>query len=289
MLESLRGLIGRIGQGVGQLNEAADSLVQVTERTRQGVDSQREETELAATAMQQMAATAQDVARNASQTRDAVEQANGQARKGEELVHQATAKIGHLAQEMSGCSEAMGSLLNESTAIGKVLEVISALAGQTNLLALNAAIEAARAGENGRGFAVVADEVRNLARRTQTSTDDIAAIIQQLRNVAEHAASRLQGSQVLTGESVVLAVQASQALQEIAAAVSTVEQMSQQIAAAAEQQSAVAEQVGESMERVRAVGEQSTAASALLDASVRGLEQVGGALNAAVGGFRTAS
>ncbi|MBS4089690.1 HAMP domain-containing protein [Pseudomonas sp. MBT-17] len=289
MLESLRGLIGRIGQGVGQLNHAANSLVQVTERTRQGVDSQREETELAATAMQQMAATAQDVARNASQTRHAVEQANDQARKGEALVHQATSKIGHLAEEMSGCSDAMGSLLNESAAIGKVLDVISALAGQTNLLALNAAIEAARAGENGRGFAVVADEVRNLARRTQTSTDDIAAIIQQLRIVAEHAASRLQGSQVLTVESVVLAAQASQALQEIAAAVSTVEQMSQQIAAAAEQQSAVAEQVGESMQRVRAVSEQSTAASGLLDASVRGLEQVGGALNAAVGGFRTVS
>lgn len=289
MLESLRGLIGRIGQGVGQLNHAADSLVQVTERTRQGVDSQREETEMAATAMQQMAATAQDVARNASLTRHAVEQANDQARKGEALVHQATSKIGHLAEEMSGCSDAMGSLLNESAAIGKVLDVISALAGQTNLLALNAAIEAARAGENGRGFAVVADEVRNLARRTQTSTDDIAAIIQQLRIVAEHAASRLQGSQVLTGESVVLAAQASQALQEIAAAVSTVEQMSQQIAAAAEQQSAVAEQVGESMQRVRAVSEQSTAASGLLDASVRGLEQVGGALNAAVGGFRTVS
>jgi methyl-accepting chemotaxis protein len=287
MLDSLRGLVGRIGQGVGQLNQAADSLVQVTERTRQGVDSQREETELAATAMQQMAATAQDVARNTGLSRSAVEQASGQARNGEDLVRQATAKIGHLAEEMSGCSEAMGSLLNESAAIGKVLDVIKALAEQTNLLALNAAIEAARAGENGRGFAVVADEVRNLARRTQASTNDIAAIILQLRTVAEQADSRLQGSQTLTRESVVLAAQASQALQDIAAAVSTVEQMSQQIAAAAEQQSAVAEKVGESMQRVRAVAGQSSAASEMLEASVRGLEQVGGALNAAVGDFRT--
>lgn len=286
MLDSLRGLIGRIGQGVEQLNQAATGLVQVSERTRQGVDSQREETELAATAMQQMAATAQDVARNTSHTRDAVEHADGQARKGEELVRHATAKIGHLAEEMSGCSAAMTSLLNECTAIGKVLDVISALAGQTNLLALNAAIEAARAGDNGRGFAVVADEVRNLARRTQASTEDIAAIILQLRTVAEQAASRLQGSQALSGESVVLAAQASQALQEIAASVSMVEQMSQQIAAAAEQQSAVADQVGESMERVQVVAEQSSTASGLLEASVRGLEQVGGALNAAVGGFR---
>ncbi|MEN0108179.1 MAG: methyl-accepting chemotaxis protein, partial [Pseudomonas sp.] len=171
----------------------------------------------------------------------------------------------------------------------KVLDVITALAGQTNLLALNAAIEAARAGENGRGFAVVADEVRNLARRTQDSTNDIAAIIQQLRAVAEQASTRMQGSQALTGESVVLAGKASRALQEIATAVSTVEQMSQQIAAAAEQQSAVAEEVGRSMERVRAVAEESSTASSLLDASVRGLEQVGSALNDAVGGFRTST
>ncbi|AHL74360.1 chemotaxis protein [Stutzerimonas stutzeri] len=289
MLDSLRGLVGRIGQGVGQLNQAADNLVQVTERTRQGVEQQREETELAATAMQQMTATAQDVARNASDTRKAVVQADSQARNADHLVHQAAAKIDRLAHEMDGCSNAMGLLLNESAAVGKVLDVINALAEQTNLLALNAAIEAARAGENGRGFAVVADEVRHLARRTQASTDEIAAIIQQLRTVAEQAAGRLQDSQALTGESVVLATQASQALQTIAAGVSTVEQMSRQIAAAAEEQSVVAEQVGQSMERVRAVAERSTEASGLLESSVRELGHVGGTLNKAVGDFRTAS
>ncbi|MEN0108180.1 MAG: methyl-accepting chemotaxis protein, partial [Pseudomonas sp.] len=113
MLDSLRSLIGRIGHGVGQLNDSAVSLVQVTEHSRQGVDSQRQETELAATAMQQMAATAQEVARNTSQTRDAVGQANSQTRNGEQLVLQMTHKIDHLAEEMTGCSTAMESLLNE--------------------------------------------------------------------------------------------------------------------------------------------------------------------------------
>lgn len=287
MLDSLRDLVGRIGQGVGQLNTAAGGLVQVTERTRQGVEQQREETERAATAMQQMAVSAQEVARDAGDTRDAVGRAGSQARKGDELVQRVTDNIDRLAQEMGGCSEAMGLLLQESNAIGKVLDVINVLAGQTNLLALNASIEAARAGEHGRGFTVVAEEVRHLALRTQASTDDIVTIIQQLRQVAEQAAGRLQGSQALTRESVLLVAQASDSLREIAAAVSAVEQMSQQIAAAAQMQSMMVGEVGGSMQRVRAVSEQSTHASGLLEESVRELEQVGDSLNAAIGGVRT--
>nr|WP_256679766.1 methyl-accepting chemotaxis protein [Pseudomonas sp. PB120] len=287
MLDSLRGLVGRIAQDIGTLNRTADDVVQVAERTTQGVEQQNAETELAATAMHQMTVSAQDVARNASDACDAVQQANREARRGDELVRQASTRLDHLANEMTGCSEAMQRLLQESGAVGRVLEVINALAEQTNLLALNAAIEAARAGDHGRGFAVVADEVRNLARRTRASTEEIATIVEQLRQVSGEASDRLQGSEALTRASVALTAQASQALQTISAGVSTVEQMSQQIAAAAEQQSAVAGQVGDSMARVRAIAERSSSASVHLEGAVRELGLVGSTLNAAVTGFRT--
>ncbi|MEK8080127.1 methyl-accepting chemotaxis protein [Pseudomonas sp. XK-1] len=287
MLCSLRGLVGRIGSGVGQLNGTAASLVEVIERNSRGVEQQRQETEMAATAMQQMSATAQDVARNAGEANDAVAQADNQAREGDELVRQAGSKIDHLAVEMAGCAEAMQSLLSESVAIGAVLDVIKAVAEQTNLLALNAAIEAARAGEHGRGFAVVADEVRGLARRTQSSTKEIEGLIGRLRGVAHQAAERLLGSHALTDETVILAGQASQALARITHAVSSIEQMNQQIAAAAEQQSVVAEQVSQSMTRVRQVAEDSARESLQLQGSTTELQRVGGELNAAVGHFRT--
>jgi methyl-accepting chemotaxis protein len=287
MLGSLRGLVGRIDHGVGSLNGMAGSLAEVTLSNSRGVEHQRQETELAATAMQQMAATAQEVARNAGEASEAVAHADQQAREGDELVRQASDKIDHLAVEMSGCAEAMRSLLVESAAIGGVLDVIKAVAEQTNLLALNAAIEAARAGEQGRGFAVVADEVRGLARRTQRSTTEIEGLIARLSGVAQQAAERLQGSHALSDETVVLAAQASQALARIIRAVSSIEQMNQQIAAAAEQQSVVAEQVSQSMTRVREVAEDSARESLQLQVSTADLQQIGGELKAAVGHFRT--
>src|SRR3990167_2707921 len=287
MLGSLRGLVGRIGGGVGQLNGTAASLVEMIERNSRGVEQQRQETDMAATAMQQMSATAQDVARNAGEASAAVAQADDQAREGDELVRQAGGKIDRLAVEMTGCAEAMQSLLSESAAIGGVLDVIKAVAEQTNLLALNAAIEAARAGEHGRGFAVVADEVRGLARRTQSSTKEIEGLIGRLRGVAQQAAERLQGSHALTDETVILAAQASQALARITHAVSSIEQMNQHIAAAAEQQSVVAEQVSQSMTRVREVAEDSARESQQLQSSTAELQRVGDELNAAVGHFRT--
>lgn len=286
MLLNLRSLVTRIGHGVGRLNSTSVSLVQVMEHSRSGVEQQRLETELAVSSMQQMSATALEVARNASEASEAVIKADGLAREGDSLVKQATNQVERLASEMTGCASVMEKLLEECALIDGILVVIKSVAEQTNLLALNAAIEAARAGEHGRGFAVVADEVRGLARRTQTSTSEIETLINRLCGAAQQAAERLHKSRTLTDESVVLASQASSALVKITQAVSTIEQMNEQIAAAAEQQSAVAEEVNRSMARVWAVAEESTRQSEELQASTLGLQEIGGELDIAVGHFK---
>ncbi|WP_425312758.1 methyl-accepting chemotaxis protein [Pseudomonas putida] len=287
MLVGLRGLVGGIGHGVGRLNESAGSLAESIRRNSLGVESQREQTEQAATAMEQMSASADEVARNAHAASQAVIEADSQAREGDALVRQAGGRIDRLAREMAGCTDAMQAMLSESAAIGGVLDVIKAVAEQTNLLALNAAIEAARAGEQGRGFAVVADEVRGLARRTQRSTAEIEGLIERLRQVVQTASARLQGSQVLTEESVVLATRASAALGQITAAVSSLEQMNQQMASAAQQQSAVAGEVSQNMRRVREIAADGSLESRRLRASTQTLQGVGEELSAAVGHFRT--
>src|SRR5690606_4599215 len=199
------------------------------------------------TAMNEMAATVQEVARNAEDASRAATSADSEAREGERAVGDAVQQMDRLADEVSRSNEAVSQLKQESEKIGSVLDVIKAVAEQTNLLALNAAIEAARAGEAGRGFAVVADEVRGLAQRTQKSTEEIEGLIGGLQQGTQQAAALMDSSRALTENTVELTRRAGARLVDIAMAVSTIQSMNQQIAAAAEQQSAVAEEINRSV------------------------------------------
>ncbi len=86
-----------------------------------------------------------------------------------------------LASDMESAVAITHKFGEVSNNIGSILDVIRGIAEQTNLLALNAQIEAARAGDAGRGFKVVADEVRALATRTQSSTEEIQCMIENVK------------------------------------------------------------------------------------------------------------
>ncbi|NVZ20249.1 HAMP domain-containing methyl-accepting chemotaxis protein [Pseudomonas costantinii] len=261
MTLNLRSLIGGISDSARQIAGAANQLSAVTEQTRSGINYQKEETDQMATAMNEMLATAQEVARHAEQASTATSEADQQASAGEQIVTQAVEQIDHLAHEMARSSQAMLALQRQSQKIGSVLDVIKSVSQQTNLLALNAAIEAARAGSAGRGFAVVADEVRSLAQRTQESAEEIEGLILRLHNDTQQVADIMDNSRTLTDNSVGLTRDVGDALAAIARTVSLIQEMNPQIAAAAEQQSAVAAQINRSVLTVRDVSEQTAVAS----------------------------
>ena len=283
---TLRELIGGIRDGVTQIASAAEELSAVTEQTSAGVNNQKIETDQVATAMHEMTATVQEVARNAEDASQAAAAADGEAREGDRVVNQAIDQIERLAVEVARSTEAMAVLQQESDKIGSVMDVIKAVAEQTNLLALNAAIEAARAGEAGRGFAVVADEVRGLAQRTQKSTEEIQTLVAALQSGTQQVASVMNTSRGLTDSSVTLTRQAGTSLQGITRTVSNIQSMNQQIAAAAEQQSAVAEEISRSIINVRDVSEQTAAASDETAKSSVELARLGNQLQMMVSHFK---
>ncbi len=287
MAQNLNTLVQGIGNGVTQISTSAEKLSAMSEQTSAGVRQQKSEVDQVATAMHEMASTVQEVARNTTDASAAATLADQQARHGSTVVKQATVQISELAMAIEELGGAMNVLTQDSEQIGKVIDVIKAVAEQTNLLALNAAIEAARAGEQGRGFAVVADEVRSLAQRTQDSTKEIEALIVTLQQGTQAAATLMTSSRERTLDTVVLAQKAELAITEINQSIGTIQEMSLQISAAAEQQSAVADEINRSIVSVRDVADESAVASEESAAATIELASLGQDLQRMTAHFRT--
>jgi methyl-accepting chemotaxis protein len=255
MLVHVSEMIGGVYRVSKMINKDSEKVMQTLIETQQSVQQQHLEIDQVATAMNEMTATVQEVARNTSQAAEAASQANHEAENGQAIVQQTMRSIESMAVKVREASDVMNKLDNDSQAVGQVLSVITAVAEQTNLLALNAAIEAARAGEQGRGFAVVADEVRTLAQRTQQSTEEIRKIVEHLQHQANEAVTAINSTHEQAKDTVNKASVASDTLTKIVDAVMTITDMSNQIATAAEEQSHVAEEVDRNIVNISAGAE----------------------------------
>ncbi|WP_460089007.1 methyl-accepting chemotaxis protein [Pseudomonas sp. S2_E02] len=286
MQQNLRETLQGISGSATQLATAADELNAVTLDSTQGLQQQNNEIEQAATAVNQMTAAVEEVARNAVSTSDATRQSSESAHLGQVRVSETATAINALASDVQQTGELVQSLANQSQDIGKVLDVIRAIAEQTNLLALNAAIEAARAGESGRGFAVVADEVRALAYRTQQSTQEIEQMVQGMRSGSSLALDSMQASTARATTTLALAERAGEALQTITASVHEIHERNLVIASAAEEQAQVAREVDRNLVNIRDLSLRSAAGADQTSASSHELSQLANALQGMVRRFQ---
>lgn len=230
-----------------ELTFTASHLSGVTESTDENIRRQQQETDMVATAMNEMSTTVEEVARNASEAASAAEQANSSANSGESVAQISKASIDALVGNVNKASEVIAQLEKQSSDITVVLEVIKGIAEQTNLLALNAAIEAARAGEQGRGFAVVADEVRSLATRTQASAQEIDEMISALQEGVRSSVLVMEDASAKGIESSEKVEDTFRALKDIHQSVNVINDMNAQIATAAEEQSAVTNEINQNI------------------------------------------
>lgn len=257
MLESeTAGLVGRIADSANTLTSGASELSSAVTQSETGVKQQFEETDQVAAAVNQMSASIQEVADNAQNSSDAATGGLDEVVKGRGVVNDSVVSILNLKQEINNAAQVIAEVEANSNQIATILNVIGEIADQTNLLALNAAIEAARAGDAGRGFSVVADEVRTLASRTQTSTEEIRQMIDQLQQCAAKAVSVMETGQDFTDRCVQHSEETVQSLDVIHNAIERISDMSNQIACAVEQQSVVAEEINRSVYTIRDMSEQ---------------------------------
>ncbi|MEW6990566.1 bacteriohemerythrin [Colwelliaceae bacterium 6441] len=226
---------------------AADEIALESKKAAQGMETQSQELAVTSTAVTEMSASVQEVAKNTELGSASSQQASEDAASGQVIVETTINAITQLADNINTSSQGVMKLKENSQDITNILDVIKSIADQTNLLALNAAIEAARAGEQGRGFAVVADEVRTLAKRTQDSTLEIQTMIELIQSGISDVSSNMMQSQEYANSSVEQVKQAGESLSSIATSVNGINDMSLQIATAAEEQSCVAEEIAQSI------------------------------------------
>ena len=245
--EALLNVAGRLEEVGSVVSSASTQLSAQIEQSDRGAGEAAQRLSEAATAMNEMNATVQEVARNASAASAASADTKDKATAGAQVVERSLRRIESVHQVSLELKDDMTQLNEHAQDITRIMGVISDIADQTNLLALNAAIEAARAGEAGRGFAVVADEVRKLAEKTMASTNDVGNAIKAIQESTAKSTASVDNAVAQIEEATGLANESGRALEEIVTTAETTADQVNAIATASEEQSAASEEINHSI------------------------------------------
>ena len=232
---NLRQTASELAEGAGQVASTAALVSNSSQGLAQGSSEQAASLEETAASSEQINAVAH---RNTENSRGAAE-----------LVAQSQQKLAQTNQLLEQTVVAMGEINAQSGKISNIIKVIDEIAFQTNILALNAAVEAARAGEAGMGFAVVADEVRNLAQRCAQAARDTAGLIEESLAKSHDGKAKVdlvaKAMGTVIGESARVQTLVEQVnlgsqeqsggIEQIAKAITQMEQVTQKTAATAEE------------------------------------------------------
>jgi methyl-accepting chemotaxis protein len=286
VLANLQGMIGTIQTLSQDLGKEATQLSAAASDNKDGVTRQSDLISMVATAMNEMQSAIEEVAGNASRAADVTRHAQETSEKGGRIIHDSSAQVQTLAEQILKAVEVIRKLSEDSQNITSVLDVIRGVAEQTNLLALNAAIEAARAGEQGRGFAVVADEVRTLAQRTQQSTEDIQRMITTLQAGVADIVSVMETGSEQAGETERLATEAEKELKIILESMNDIMEVNASVASATEEQTQVVEEINRNIVNINELASEGSRRSERINDISATLDSYANNLRQQTGRFR---
>ncbi|WP_231847371.1 methyl-accepting chemotaxis protein [Salinibacter ruber] len=282
----LRSIVGRVREAAGSTVSATEQISASSEQMAASAEEQSAQAEEVAAAVEELNQTINGNARSVQKTAEVAQAGGETARQGGETVREATSQMEGIASAIENTTETIERLGTYGDEIGQVVDRIDDIAGQTNLLALNAAIEAARAGEEGKGFAVVAEEVRELAEEADAATDEIAGMMDEVREEIDGAVGTARQSSQRAEKGLELAEEAGAAIEEIVTAISEVEERAEEIAAASEEQSTTSEEIARSVQSISTAAQESAAGVTEVSDTADRLERLSTELEETVQQFR---
>ena len=239
----IKTILGRIIDSSNLLSSGACNLEQAAQIAKEGAEQETTELHQVSTAVEEMVATIDEVAKNTTLTSQKVSQAHSDCQIATKAMHLTMEKVNLLAKDVADSASSATELASEVEKVGCIMHEIQGIADQTNLLALNAAIEAARAGEHGRGFSVVADEVRALSSRTHAATEQIQTSISEMQSTLLSWVQTMTKGKESAESCVEKATEAHNVVDKVYSSITDISDLAIQISTASEEQSMVSQEI----------------------------------------------
>jgi methyl-accepting chemotaxis protein len=293
---------GELAEGSSQTGRAMGEIARATEDVAVGAERQVRAVAATSQAADAMSVAATAGVAGAREASEAAEAAQDTARRGSQVVAEATGAMAEIGEASERVAEAVERLAVKSDRVTGIVETISEIAAQTNLLALNAAIEAARAGEDGRGFAVVAEEVRGLAEQTAAAAGQVGALVGEIQDDTQAATTEARTGRDRTTAGAQRILQAQEAfaaidrsMTELAQRIGAVAERNDEVADGARrardevtQVAEIAERTSAATEQVSSTAQQTTASGQEIAVAAQDLAQIAAELDELVGRFTVA-
>jgi twitching motility protein PilJ len=249
-------------------------------------EHQAKQVKQAIAVINEMTASIQEVAENATKSASVSKRSMSDAKKGAEAVEHTNKAMETIRERVQETARAIKRLGESSQEIGNIIQLITDIADRTSILALNASIQAAMAGEAGRGFAVVAEEVQRLAERSTSSTKQIETLVKNIQGDINEASKSMDESIQRVVEGSKLANDAYLTLQELETVSSQVAKMVHAISTSAEQQAEASTTVSNTMMEVGEISTKTSEATKMTAQSMQMMAKTADQLSISIEAFK---
>jgi PAS domain S-box-containing protein len=285
MLDDFGGILGKVMDLARSVSSNAIEVMTASEQISIGSDRQVGEVASTSSAVEEMAASMNQVSKNAAASAEAARLALVTAKQGDATVRETSEAMLRINASVLQTAEKMRALAKRSSEISEIINLINGIASQTNLLAVNAAIQAAHAGEAGLGFSVVAEEIRKLAEGSATAMKDIAGLVTAIQRETAEAISAMEDGMLEVQQGSSLAQQARQSLHQISAVVKHSTELIEEISIASDQQAQTTQNVAGAMQTISTIAIETSSGAQETTQTVSEMVSLSERLNQAISQF----
>ena len=286
LMNSLAEALRRVHAGAQDVMSTATKLAGVSGKITDGSMEQSEAAASTAASVEQMTASIMSVADSTEEVRRLSGDSLARTREGNESAAEMIREVRRIEEVVRQVAASVEEFVQSTRSIAGMTQQVRDIADQTNLLALNAAIEAARAGEQGRGFAVVADEVRKLAEKSSQSAGEIDGVTSALSDKAGRAEEAIESGLTSLHATLEHIDRVTVMLDQAGNSVGEASNGVNDIAAAVREQSQVSSQVARHVENIARMAEDNHAGIMQTADDIRHLGELANELESAIGRFK---